>query len=161
MILKKAQIKKAVRVLQDGGVIIYPTDTVFGIGCSIDHEEAIKRLFHIRKRPIIQATPVLVDTVKMAQDYLKPIPKDVVGKLIEPYWPGALTIILPCLTEKVPSFVRGGSGTLGVRIPNHAISRAIIQGFGKPILGPSANFHGEKTPYSFKDLILSLRENVQ
>ncbi|MDP3940837.1 MAG: L-threonylcarbamoyladenylate synthase [bacterium] len=146
------QVRQAVRVLQRGGIIIFPTDTAFGIGCAIDNEEAIKRLFRIRRRPETQAAPVLVDTVKMAQDYLLPIPREVIDKLIEPYWPGALTIVLPCLTEKVPQLVRGGTGTLGVRIPNHPIARAIIQGFGKPILGPSANFHGQKTPYAFEDL---------
>lgn len=148
----ESQIEKAVEVLRQGGIIIFPTDTAFGIGCAIDDEEAIKRLFQIRKRPITQATPVLVDTVKMAQDYLKPIPKDVIDKLIEPYWPGALTIVLQSRIDKVPSLVRGGTTTLGVRIPNHEVSRAIIRGFGKPILGPSANFSGGKTPYSFKDL---------
>lgn len=145
-------ISRAIKILKDGGIIIFPTDTAFGMGCAIDDEEAIKRLFQIRKRPIKQATPVLVDTVKMAQNYLKPIPKEVVDKLIEPYWPGSLTIVLPCLTDKVPSLVRGGGETLGVRIPNHPVPRAIMQGLGKPILGPSANFSGEKTPYKFEDL---------
>lgn len=146
------QIQKAIEILKQGGIIIFPTDTAFGIGCAIDDEKAVERLFRIRKRPESQATPVLVDTVKMAQDYLQPIPQEVVDKLIEPYWPGALTIVLPCLTDRVPSLVRGGGKTLGVRIPNHPAPRAIIQGLGKPILGPSANFHGEQTPYSFAEL---------
>lgn len=146
------EIQKAIAVLQSGGIIILPTDTAFGIGCAIDNEAAIKRLFSVRKRPETQATPVLVDTVKMAQDYVQPIPKDVVDRLIEPYWPGALTIVLKTQTEKIPALVRGGTDTLGVRIPNHPIARAIIRGFGKPILGPSANFHGEKTPYALEDL---------
>lgn len=146
------KVEKAIEVLSNGGIVIFPTDTVFGIGCAIDNEEAIKKLFRIRKRPESQATPVLVDTVKMAQDYLLPIPQEVVDTLIEPYLPGALTIVLSCKTHKVLPLVRGGGETIGVRIPNHPIARAIIRGFGKPVLGPSANFHGEKTPYSFEDL---------
>ncbi len=145
-------IEKAIKVLKDGGIVIFPTDTAFGIGCRIDNKEAIQRLFRIRKRPETQATPVLVDTVKMAQDYLYPIPKEVIDKLIEPYWPGALTIILNSKIDIVPSLVRGGTNTLGVRIPNHKTSRAIIRGLGIPVLGPSANFHGQNTPYHFKDL---------
>lgn len=145
-------IQKAIKVLKDGGIVIFPTDTAFGIGCRIDDEKAVARLFKIRKRPLTQATPVLVDTVKMAQDYLLPIPQEVVDTLIEPYWPGALTIVFPCKTDKVSSLVRGGGKKLGVRIPNHPTARAIIRGMGKPILGPSANFHGEKTPYTFEDL---------
>ena len=132
--------------------MIFPTDTAFGVGCRIDNQKAVERLFRIRKRPKTQATPVLVDTVKMAQDYLMPIPKEVISQLIEPYWPGALTLILDCNIVRVPSLVRGGGKTLGVRIPNHPITRAIIRGVGVPILGPSANFHGEKTPYQIQDL---------
>lgn len=154
------QIRKAVETLRKGGIVIFPTDTAFGIGCRIDDQTAVTRLFAIRKRPQTQATPVLVDTVKMAQDYLQPIPKDVIDQLIEPYWPGALTIVLPCLKNKVPTLVRGGTDTLGVRIPNHKTTRAIIRQLGMPILGPSANFHGEKTPYVFEDLDPELIEQV-
>src|SRR6266581_654728 len=96
------QIEQAVKVLNDGGIVIFPTDTAFGIGCRIDNSEAIKRLFAIRKRPETQAAPVLVSSLDMAQDYVLPIPGGVVEKLVKPYWPGALTIILPCREEKVP-----------------------------------------------------------
>lgn len=146
-------IEKAIDIIKNGGIAIFPTDTAFGIGCRIDSESAVKRLFSLRKRPETQATPVLVDTVKMAQDYLlRPIPKEVIDNLIEPYWPGALTIVLPCQTDKVLSLVRGGGNNLGVRIPNHKTARRLIREVGIPLLGPSANFHGEKTPYSFTDL---------
>lgn len=146
------QIQKAIEILKQGGIVIFPTDTAFGIGCAIDDEKAVERLFVLRRRPMTRAVTVLVDTVKMAQDYLQPILQEVIDKLIEPYWPGALTVVLPCLTEKIPSLVRGGGKTLGVRIPNHPVARAIIQGLGKPILGPSANFSGANTPYSFENL---------
>lgn len=149
---EESQLKKAVEILKQGGIVIFPTDTAFGVGCRIDDEKAVERLFAIRKRPKTQATPVLVDTVKMAQDYLLPIPKEVIDKLIEPYWPGALTLILRSIREKVPNLVRGGGETLGVRIPNHTIARAIIRRVGVPILGPSANFHGGETPYKIEDL---------
>ena len=146
------QVKKAIDTLKQGGIVIFPTDTAFAVGCRIDDERAVERLFAIRRRPETKATPVLVDTVKMAQEYLGPIPKDVLDKLIEPYWPGALTLILRCNVVKVHKLVRGGGDTLGVRIPNHKVARAIIRGVGVPILGPSANFSGGKTPYSFEEL---------
>ncbi|MBI2028305.1 MAG: threonylcarbamoyl-AMP synthase [Candidatus Levybacteria bacterium] len=146
------EIKKAVEILKRGGIIIFPTDTAYGIGCRIDNEKSIKRLFDIRKRPVKQATPVLVDSIKMAQRYLQPIPIGVKEELMNKYWPGALTIILRCLRTKVPSLVRGGRGTLGVRMPNHEIIRTVIGRLGVPVLAPSANFHGNKTPFRFKDL---------
>lgn len=154
------EIKKAIEIVEDGGIAIFPTDTAFGIGCRIDSNDAVKRLFSLRKRPETQATPVLVDTVKMAHNYLRPIPQNVIDDLIEPYWPGALTIVLPCQTDKVLSLVRGGGDNLGVRIPNHTVARKLIRGVGIPLLGPSANFHGEKTPYSLADLDPALKAMV-
>lgn len=145
-------IQKGIDILKNGGIVIFPTDTAFGIGCRIDNEKAVERLFRIRKRPIDKATPVLVDTVKMARDYVQKIPREVIDELIEPYWPGALTIILYCIIVRAPELVRGGGNTIGVRIPNHPIARTLIRETGVPILGPSANFHGEPTPYSFEDL---------
>jgi L-threonylcarbamoyladenylate synthase len=145
-------IKKAVHVLKNGGIVIFPTDTAFGIGCRIDDEDAVKRLFRVRKRPETKAVPVLVSSLHMAQQYLLPVPQEVIDKLIKPHWPGALTIVLPSRTEKVPSLVRGGSDTLGVRVPDNLTTLALINGVGVPILGTSANFAGEKTPYSFEDL---------
>lgn len=150
-------ITKAIAIVKQRGIVIFPTDTAFAISTRIDTAEGVKRLFALRRRPETKATPVLVDTVSMAQHYLRPIPKKVIDTLIEPYWPGALTIVLPAKSEKIPSLVRGGSDTLGVRIPNHAIARAIIRGVGVPLLGPSANFAGEQTPFTVdsldKDLI--------
>lgn len=153
-------ISNAIGVLKKGGIAIFPTDTAFGIGCRIDDEKAVKKLFQIRKRPETQATPVLVSSQEMAEKYLELIPKKVEEKLIQNYWPGALTIILPCKKEKVPELVRGKGKTLGVRMPNNETILEIIQGVGVPILGPSANFHGEKTPYAFEDLDAELMRLV-
>jgi len=149
--MKKSDIEKAIETIREGGVVIFPTDTAFGIGCRIDDERAVRRLFEIRNRPRTQATPVLVASVEMAQKYLQPIPPVVSERLVRHYWPGALTIVLPCL-EEVPDLVRGGGETLGVRMPNHPAAWEIIKGVDVPILGPSANFHGDATPYSFEDL---------
>jgi len=146
------EIKKAIEVLKKGGIVIFPTDTAFGIGCRIDNQDAVERLFKIRKRPSTQATPVLVDSLKMSQKYLLPIDKVIIDKLIKQYWPGALTLILQCIKVRVPELVRGGSNTLGVRMPNHTAALNIIKNLGVALLGPSANFSGAKTPYEFKDL---------
>lgn len=145
------EIKKAIEVLKKGGIVIFPTDTALGIGCRMDDEKAVKRLFNIRKRPKEKAAPVLVSSIEMAQNYLEQIPLNV-RDLMKQYWPGGLTIVFPCKIEKVPWLVRGGGKTLGVRMPNHKATLEIIEAVEVPILGPSANFHGEKTPYSLADL---------
>lgn len=145
------KVKKAIGVFKNGGIVIFPTDTAIGIGCRIDDEKAVKRLFKIRKRPKNKAVPVLFSDISMVKNYVEEIPQDA-EKLMEKYWPGALTLILQCNKVGVPSLVRGGGGTLGVRVPNSKIIQTIISEVGVPILGPSANFSGEDTPFKFKDL---------
>src|SRR4030043_1719240 len=94
-------IEKAIKILKQGGIVIFPTDTVFGVSCRIDMEDAVEKLFEIKGKPEKRPAPVLVDSVEMAQEYLKPVSSEVMNKLIKPYWPGGLTIVLPCLSEKV------------------------------------------------------------
>lgn len=146
------KVKKAIEVFNAGGIVIFPTDTAIGIGCRMDNQDAVKKLFKIRKRPENKPMLVLVDSVEMAQDYLLPIPQEVKDKLIKPYWPGKLTIILNCNPDKVPFPVRDKRNTLGVRFPNNKILLELIKGVGVPIIAPSANFSGEKTPFRFENL---------
>ena len=145
-------IRRASTVLNNGGVIIFPTDTVWGIGCLLNNEDAIKRVFQIRNRPEEKAVLAVVDSIEMAQEYLQPIPNDVSMQLMKKYWPGGLTIILPCKAEKVPSIARGGGATLGVRQTNHPLLLELIRQIKVPLIAPSANFTGEKTPVKFSDL---------
>lgn len=144
-------IQKAIDILKDGGIVIYPTDTAFGMGCRVDRPESIDRLFRIRKRPLNQATPVLVDSIDMALAYFDP-PSKIVRRLMKSYWPGALTIVSYCKKDLVYSPVRGGGDAIGLRMPDHGVARSLIRRVRVPILGPSANFHGNETPYRFEDL---------
>lgn len=144
-------VKTAIQILRNGGIGIFPTDTAFGIGCRIDREDAIEKLFEIRKRPQTKATPVLVDSIEMVKSYLLPIESDI-ERLMKRYWPGGLTIVLKCLKDKIPELVRGGGATIGVRMPNHPITLELIKGLGIPLLGPSANFSGGETPYNMNDI---------
>lgn len=153
-------ISQAIEVLNNGGIIIFPTDTAFGIGCRIDDDRAVERLFKIRRRPHEKATPVLVSSLEMARDYILEIPQEVEEELIKKYWPGALTIVLSAKPEKVPILARGGGNTIGIRMPNNKTILSIIKKIGVPILGPSANFHGNKTAYDLEDLDIELTKLV-
>ena len=144
-------IEEAIKIIKQGGIVIYPTDTAFGIGCRVDNEKAVERLFNLRKRPPQQATPVLFDSQDRVKEYVLPYHQNV-EELMAKYWPGALTVVLECRVEKIPSIVRGGGKTLGVRIPDHPVVWELVRGADVPILGPSANFHNEATPYSFSAL---------
>ena len=155
-----SEIEKAIEVLKSGGIVIFPTDTAFGIGCRIDNQESMKRLFEIRKRKKNKPVLALVDSIEMAQNYLLPIPKKVKDELVNVYWPGKLTIILQSRKDKVPNLVTGGTGTLGVRFPNSPTILELIKGIGVPIIAPSANFSGERTPFKFEELNPKLVKQV-
>jgi L-threonylcarbamoyladenylate synthase len=152
-------IKKAIEIVKNGGIVIFPTDTAFGIGCRIDDKSAVDRLFSLRNRPLTQATPVLVASLRQALPYLDSV-SDTARYFMNTYWPGALTIVTKCKTDTVYDLVRGGGNTIGVRMPDHNDVLEIIDAVGVPILGPSANFHGEKTPFLFEDLNPNLIQAV-
>lgn len=154
------EIQKAIEVFSHGGIVIFPTDTAFGIGCRVDRPDSIERLYSIRKRPITQPMSLLVSSEEMAASYVTEIPKKVKKELIETYWPGALTVVLSANKSMVPPLVRANGETIGVRMPDHQILLSIIETIGVPILGPSANFHGGKTPFHFVDLDEQLKKEV-
>jgi L-threonylcarbamoyladenylate synthase len=146
------KMKKAIEVFKRGGIVIFPTDTAIGIGCRIDDEKSLKRLFEIRKRPENKPLLALVDSVEMAKEYLLPISQKIEEELINKYWPGKLTIILKCNVDKIPTIARSGGDTLGVRFPNKSELLELINAVGVPIVAPSANFSGELTPFKFEEL---------
>ena len=145
------QISEAIKIILQGGIVIFPTDTVYGVGCKIDNEIAVKKLFELRKRPQEKATPVLVKGISQAETYFEKVPNNIRELMIK-YWPGALTIVYYCQKGLIPPLVRGGGETIGLRMPDLDITLSIIDGIGMPILGPSANFHGSNTPKSFEEL---------
>jgi L-threonylcarbamoyladenylate synthase len=156
------QIQKATKVLKDGGIIIFPTDTAFGIGCRIDNKNSVKRLIEIRGRKENKPLPVLVSNLEMAKRYLGPVSKEVMG-LIEKYWPGGLTIVLACKKDVVNPVVRGNGENLGVRMPNHKITLELIKTLDVPIIGASANFPDKETPFSLEEVdkkLISLADFV-
>lgn len=144
-------IEKAVEVLKNGGIVLLPTDTVFGICCRIDKKESLERLFAIKKRDEKQAVPILVSSTEMAKEYALPF-NGKVEKLMEDYWPGGLTIVLPCKKEKVLPMVRGNGDTVGLRIPDMLSTFQIIEKLGIPIVGTSANFHCQPSVTKWKEL---------
>jgi len=144
-------IQQAIDIIRDGGIVIYPTDTAFAIGCRVDRPRSVDRLYRIRGRSRRKAAPVLVSSHEMARGYYSS-PSEIVRRLMDRYWPGALTIVAPCRKDLVYSPIRGGGDTIGLRMPDHDVARTLIAAVGVPILGPSANFHGKPTPFRLEDL---------
>jgi len=144
-------VQQATNILASGGIIIFPTDTAFGIGCRIDSEDSVDKLFDIRRRSHHKATPVLVSDIHMAEQWVDEISSQA-RILIQKFWPGALTCVFSTHRNDIPKLVQGGSDTLGVRMPNHSGILKIIKKVGVPIIGSSANFEGDSTPYLFNEL---------
>src|SRR5581483_2517520 len=144
------KVKKAIEVLKQGGIVLLPTDTVFGICCRIDRQDSLERLFATKKRDEKQAVPILVSSTDMVKEYVLPFSEDV-ERLMEKHWPGGLTIVLPYKKEKVLPLVTGSSDLLGVRIPDFLPLFQIIDTLGVPIVGTSANFHGVPSVSHWKD----------
>jgi L-threonylcarbamoyladenylate synthase len=144
-------LEKAAEILKNGGIVIFPTDTAFGIGCRIDNEGAIEKLIKIRGRKENQPFPVLVSSLEMAKKYLKSFSRDV-KNLTDKYWPGGLTVVLDCREELVNPVIRGNGKTLGVRMPDHETTLRLIDKVGVPIIGSSANFSKGNTPFSLDEV---------
>lgn len=136
-------INQAVKVFKAGGVVIFPTDTVWGIGCSINQPKAIKKLYQIKKRKPNKPTAVLVGSIKQAEQ-LGEI-NEQAKKLIQKYWPGGLTIIVKAKST-VPPLIQGNQGNVGLRMPNHQPLLTILHQLDKAVVASSANFSGQPIP---------------
>lgn len=126
--------------IAEGGVVGIPTDTVYGIAASLAHPVALDRIFEIKERPDVLPLPVLVSSID-ALSHLVRLDDDVLP-LLDTFWPGPLTVILPA-SARVPARVLGPGITVGVRIPNHPIAIEVIEKAGGAVACTSANRSGE------------------
>jgi L-threonylcarbamoyladenylate synthase len=131
-------LSTARRVVEDSGLVIFPTDTVYGIGCRVDDPAAIERLYLIKGRPAQKAIPVLIGEVAQIEKVCGALPGNVYP-LIERFWPGALTIVLP-RNPTLPAAL-GPLATVGVRMPDHPVALALLREAG-PLAASSANLSG-------------------
>ena len=145
------ELEKVVDTLDNGGIVIFPTDTVYGIGCNCFNEEAVKKLYEIKQRASYKPINVLTDCyekIEMIADNINPVER----RIIEKYMPGALTIIVK-KNEKVPDSLTAGLDTIGVRIPNDKIALEILKRIDYPLATTSANISGEKDGVKVEDFI--------
>lgn len=143
-------IIEAVKTLQAGGSIIYPTDTIYGLGVNALNAESISRLFKIKRRPMEKAVPVIVNSIEMARkiayiDYGK-------DKILRKLWPSPITIILQ-KKDIIPDILTGTKDTIGVRIPDSELARNLAASLGAPITATSANISGEEPGVNIQKII--------
>lgn len=143
--------QKAFKLLRDEKVVVFPTDTVSGIGCSIKSEGAIKRVYEIKKRPFNKPTAVLVSDLEMVKNTISQKLDSRLKKLLYKHWPGGLTVVLKA-RKSVPGIITNQSHEVGIRIPDHDKLRDLIDKLACPIVATSANFAGEKTPIKYNEI---------
>lgn len=154
------EIKKSLEVLRDGGVILYPTDTIWGLGCDATNETAVQKLLEIKQRPAEKSLIILLDTDNKLQSYLTEVP-EVAYNLIE-YAENPLTIIFSGAKNLAPSVINE-NGSVGIRIVKHEFCTKLVEHFRKPIVSTSANISGQLSPRFFDEIneeLLSLVDYV-
>jgi L-threonylcarbamoyladenylate synthase len=145
----REEIKKCLEILRSGGIILYPTDTIWGIGCNATNEIAVQKIYQVKKREEEKNMIILVDSENMLGRYVKEIPEAAL-QFIENI-DNPLTIIYPDARNLAKNVV-GLDGSIGIRITNDAFCSQLINQFRKPIVSSSANISGENAPKSFNDI---------
>lgn len=143
-------INLAATVLRDGGIAVFPTETVYGLGALADSCFGPHELFEIKVRPESLPIPLLVETEDALDIWGDDVP-DYAHKLAKAFWPGAVTLIVKA-SERVPKDFRASDGSVGLRSPNHEVVLELIQAAGGPLFTTSANTHGNPAPGAFDEI---------
>lgn len=155
---KLTELKEPVEIIKNGGIVIFPTETVYGIGVNAFNEEAIEKLYEIKQRPLSQAISLLVSDMDMINKIAKDI-TELEYKLMERFFPGPLTIILK-KKEIVPNIVTANQDTVGIRMPSGEIARKLVEYAKVPIAAPSANITGKPAGTDIQDIIQDFEGKV-
>src|SRR4030066_1225651 len=133
-------IQHAAEIIKKGGIVAFPTETVYGLGADAFNPLAVARVFEVKRRPHFDPLIVHVANPGHVERLVKEIPSNA-KKLIERFWPGPLTVVL-LKKENVPDIVTAGLPTVAIRMPKHSMTLRLIELAGSPIVGPSANPFG-------------------
>jgi L-threonylcarbamoyladenylate synthase len=151
-------IREAASILASGGLVAFPTETVYGLGADGLNPEAVARIYAAKGRPATNPVILHVDSIASARALVSQWP-DTAQLLTERFWPGPLTLILPA-SEQVPAIVRAGGPTVALRCPAHRIAQALIKAVGRPLAAPSANRSQHLSPTLAEHVASSLGEAV-
>ena len=151
-------IEKASNILKEGGIVAFPTETVYGLGADAFNALAVAKIFEAKQRPQFDPLIVHVSSMAEAASLWKETP-DAAYRLMEKFWPGPLTLVLP-KTDKIPDIVTAGLPTVAIRIPDHSAAIGLIHALGRPIAAPSANLFGYTSPTTAFAVFEDLGEKV-
>lgn len=147
-------IEEAARVIREGGLVVFPTETVYGLGADATSREAAEKIYSAKGRP--SDNPLIIHVAAPEDAELYTVTSPLYYRLAERFMPGPLTVILPS-KETIPLATRGGLDTVAVRCPSHPVANALIKAAGVPIAAPSANLSGSPSPTTVKHVIEDMR----
>ncbi len=155
--VSRREIEKGVEILRKGGVIAFPTDTVYGLGADVFNFAAVERIYEIKNRPKHQQFPLLIANAEQLTILAESIP-EITWFLARRFWPGGLTLVLS-KKDSLPAYLASGP-TIAVRVPNHPVCLALIEGLGNPITGTSANTSGQPAALAVEEVGQQLEGKV-
>jgi L-threonylcarbamoyladenylate synthase len=153
-----AEIGAAVRLLRQGRLVAFPTETVYGLGADAWNPAAVKKLYAVKQRPADHPVIVHFATAEKAFEWAREVP-DSARTLAQRYWPGPLTLILK-RASRAPDFITGGQDNVGVRVPSHPVAHELLAAFGGGVAAPSANRFGAVSPTTASHVLADLGTDV-
>jgi len=151
------EVAKALKVLQNGGIILYPTDTIWGIGCDASNEEAVKKIYALKQREESKSMIVLLANDNQLQSHVSEVP-DIAYDLIE-YAENPLTLVMPGAKNLAKNLI-AADGSIGLRVTKHQFCQQLIQRLRKPLVSTSANISGQPSPKNFNAISADIIEGV-
>lgn len=156
---ERGALEEACRILRAGGLVAFPTDTLYALGVDALKERAVERVFSAKGRRLEKPLTVLVADLAMVEQVAAGIPSRCL-KLTASFWPGPLTLILKA-SPRLPSNLTAGTGQVGVRVPGLPLARALVRELGRPLTGSSANLSGHRDPRDAGDVLQDLRGRIE
>ena len=155
----KEAVAVAARILAEGGLVAFPTDTVYGVGAHAFQPDAVERIYTAKVRPRDKAIPILLaqaDDLALVAEGIT----ETAWLLAERFWPGGLTLVLP-KKANIPDVVSAGGSTVAVRVPNHPVPLALIAALGAPLAATSANLSGHPSPVTAGEVEAELGGRIE
>lgn len=152
------QVDRGISILKRGGIVAFPTDTVYGLGACVNLHQAVERVYQVKERPRSMALPLLLADTLQISEVAEPVPP-VAWLLADHFLPGALTIVLH-KSSSVLDIITAGGLTVAVRVPAHPIPVALADGLGMPIVGTSANLSGKPSVLTADEVYSQFGEKI-
>ncbi len=153
----KDEVAKALKIIQEGGIILYPTDTIWGIGCDATNTEAIKKIYKLKQRDEAKSMIILLDTENKLESYVRDVNPLAYDLIL--YAENPLTLVMPGAKNISPALI-GTDGSIGIRISKHPFCEQLIQRLRKPLVSTSANISGNPSPQYFSQITPEIIDGV-